>query len=145
MEISRILRVLITILLAVTFIVVTLAAYQRDNEIERMVKLSDSTSSIATRLSVQDLAWIDEDDERHPYILDNNSLTNLEFTRILGGDNFAFRIRIFYLTSGVEDNLGPYGLEPPSDRMTGSLTMPASLYWKGSITPAKLRVIVWYA
>ncbi|KXB09237.1 hypothetical protein AKJ46_00710 [candidate division MSBL1 archaeon SCGC-AAA833K04] len=145
MEISRILRVLITILLAVTFIVVTLAAYQRDHEIERMVELSDSTSSIATRLSVQDLAWVDEDGEKHPYVLDNGSLTNLEFTRILGGDNFAFRVQIFYMASSVEDNLGPYGLEPPSDRMTGSLTMPTSLYWKGSITPAKLSVTVWYA
>lgn len=63
MQISRILRVLITILLVVTFIIVTLAAYQRDQEIEAMVKLSDSTSSIATRLSVQDLAWVDGDGE----------------------------------------------------------------------------------
>ncbi|MBS3815174.1 MAG: hypothetical protein KGY45_01275 [Hadesarchaea archaeon] len=143
MEISRILRVLITILLAVSFIIVTFAAYQRDQEVESMVKLSDTTSSIATRLSIKDLAWIDEEGKENPYILDNDSANNLTYSSTLGGENYAYRIQISYIKNEEKESLGPYGPEPPEEVMTGSLTVPTSLYYKGSIIPAKLKVTTW--
>lgn len=141
MEITRILRVLVTILLVVTFILVTVSAYTESREIGAMVRLSDATSSIVTYLATDDLAWTDDEDIQHSYVLDPDLLENLESKRSLGGDNFAFQASIFSQIGNFEN----FGLEPPEGRMSCSLVVPAALRHLGKILPARLEVIAWYA
>ncbi len=141
MEITRILRVLVTILLVVTFILVTVSAYMESREIGAMVRLSDATSSIVTRLATDDLAWTDDEGIQHSYVLDADLLEDLESERSLGGDNFAFQVSIFSQFGNFEN----FGLEPPEGRMTCSLVVPASLRHVGRVTPARLEVVAWYA
>lgn len=145
MEITRILRVLMTILLVVIFILVTVSAYRESREIGAMVRLSDATSSIITRLATDDLAWIDDEGIQHGYVLDADLLENLEFERSLGGDNFAFQVSISYQAEGSENTFGPRGFEPPEGRMTCSLIVPAALRHVGGVLPARLEVVAWYA
>jgi hypothetical protein len=141
MEITRILRVLVTILLVVTFILVTVSAYTESREIGAMVRLSDATSSIVTRLATDDLAWTDDEHIPHSYVLDADLLDNLESKRSLGGDNFAFQVSIFSQVKNFEN----FGLEPPEGRMTCSLVVPAALRHLGGVLPARLEVVAWYA
>jgi hypothetical protein len=141
MEITRILRVLVTILLVVTFILVTVSAYTESREIGAMVRLSDATSSIVTRLATDDLAWTDDESIPHSYVLDADLLDNLESKRSLGGDNFAFQVSIFSQVKNFEN----FGLEPPEGRMTCSLVVPAALRHLGGVLPARLEVVAWYA
>ena len=145
MEITRILRVLATILLVLTFILVTVSAYARSLEIGAMVRLSDATSSIITRLATNDLAWVDEEGARHCYVLDTNLLESLQFERSIGGDNFMLQVTISYCAGGSEVTFGPVGSEPPEDRMTCSLVVPVALWHSGRSIPAQLGVVVWYA
>lgn len=141
MEITRILRVLVTILLVVTFILVTVSAYTESRKIGAMVRLSDATSSIVTRLATDGLAWTDDESIPHSYVLDADLLDNLEYKRSLGGDNFALQVSIF---SQVE-NFENFGLEPSEGRMTCSLVVPAALRYLGGVLPARLEVVAWYA
>lgn len=142
MEVSRILRVLITLLLVVTFIIVTIAAYRQNSEINSMTTLSDSTSSIMTRLVTQDLVWIDDEGNRHEYIIDLDKTDNLSYKRNLAGEEFEFQIRVTYLQDNSEHTEGPFGPEPPNNQMTCSLTAPITVLEDRK--PSKLRVIAWY-
>lgn len=141
MEVVRILRVMATILLVVTFILAVIAAYRESREINATVRLSDATSSIVTRLTTDDLAWVDDKGIQHSYVLDAGLLGYLKFERSMGGDNFAFQVSIIS-RNGDFENFGP---EPPEGRMTCSLTVPAALWHIGGILPARLRVVAWYA
>lgn len=145
MEISRILRVLITLIFVVTFIAITVSAYRRNEEIESMTLLSDVTSSLTTRFATRDLIWTDERGTDHPYVLDPMKFDNLNGSRLLAGENYAFRTFLTYLEDNSKRELGPYGGSPPEDRMTCSLSLPMTVYKDGKMLPAKLRVIVWYA
>ncbi|MCD6248499.1 MAG: hypothetical protein J7J17_03530 [Hadesarchaea archaeon] len=143
MDVTRLLRVLMTILLVATFILVTVATYKENLKVEAMVKLSDSASSIATRLTVQDLAWTDAR-EPHPYVLDPDRLNDLNYRYAVGGDNFGFQVRISYWDGGSDENLGPYGPKVPEDKMTDTLTLPVTLRKNCRMFPARLTVVVWH-
>lgn len=145
MEVSRILRVMITLILVVSFIAITVAAYRRNQEVNSMTTLADATSSIAARLAFRDLALMDERGIQYPYILDGSKLENLDKSRSLAGENFRFRVSISYLRNGSERGIGPYGEEPPKRRMTCSLSVPVALQRSGTRVPAKLEVVAWYA
>ncbi len=140
MEVTRILRILVTILLVVTFILVVVSAYGESREIGAMVRLSDATSSIVTRLATNDLAWTDDKGVQHSYVLNADLLERLEFKRSLGGDNFAFQVSIFS-KHGDFENFGP---RPPVGRMTCSLIAPAALWHVDRVVPARLKVVTWY-
>lgn len=144
MEISRIVRVLLTLILVVTFILITVAAYRQSENIASMTALSDSTSSIVTVLASQDLAWTDEKEILHPYVLDAKKLENLRFNKLLGGDNFAFQTTIIYSSGKSIENIGPYGHNLPEEKMTSSLSVPVSLRKNNSTIPAKIKVVTWY-
>lgn len=144
MEISRILRVLITLILVVTFIVLTVSAYRRNQEVNSMTVLSDATSSIATKLTTKDLVWVDEEGVRHPHLLDPAKLENADKSHRLAGENFTFRTSIVYFEDNSEREIGPYGDNLPEDRMRCSLSVPVALR-KPNPIPAKLKVVVWYA
>ncbi|KXB08877.1 hypothetical protein AKJ55_00320 [candidate division MSBL1 archaeon SCGC-AAA382M17] len=144
MEISRIVRVLLTLIMVVTFIIITVAAYQQTQTVASMTTLSDSTSSIVTALASQDLAWSDETKTLHPYVLEASKLENLRFSRLLGGDNLVFQATIIYNPGNKIENIGPYGPDLPEDKMTSSLSVPVSLRKNNSTLPAKLKVVSWY-
>lgn len=143
MEISRILRVLITLLLLVSFIAMTVAAYRQNREINKMTTLSDATSSIMTSLATQEMVWVDGNGDTHPYILDSEKLKNLNYSKVLGGENFAFQATITYLQDNNVEEIGPYGENPPENRLICSLSASVTLY-EGR-KPVKLKVVSWYA
>ncbi len=143
MEISRILRVLITLIFVVTFITLTIGAYRQDSEINSMATLSDATTSIANNLASQGLVWVDDENVSHPLILDSDKLEDIRFGRVIAGENFAFRASISYWRDNSEREIGPYGKDPPEDEMTCSFSLPVALH-KDSIPPAKLKVVAWF-
>lgn len=145
MEVSRLLRVLITILLVVSFFIIVFSSYNRDRQVEAMTELSDATSSIATRLATQGLARVDAGGTVHPYEVNADLLDNLSFEQVLGGDNFEYQVSISYLAGGATENTSKYGPEPPGNQTISALSLPVGLYKEGSVFPAKLKVIAWYA
>lgn len=144
MEVSRLLRVLITILLVVSFFIIVFSSYNRDRRVEAMTELSDATSSIATRLTTQNLARVDADGIIHPYELNADLLDNLRFEQVLGDDNFEYQASISYLAGGEKENKIEYGPEPPGNQTISALSLPVGLYEEGIVLPAKLKVIAWY-
>ncbi len=143
MDITRILRVLLTIILVVSFIGVTIVAYRQNQDVKAMAYLSDATTSIATKLTSEKLAWNDEEDVLHPFVLDSDKLDNLNYAMIVAGENFVFQVQIIYLKNGSEEVIENFGKSVPSDETTCALSLPATLYRRGLIVPAKLKVISW--
>lgn len=144
MDVTRLLRVLITLLLVMTFILVIVSVYRHDMELREMVNLSDLTSSTVTRLAVQDLAW-DAGGGPSVYVLDSDKLDDLSYQSTLWGFNLEFQVEISYQEGGVEQVLSPHGFSPPDDRMTCALNVPVALQRSGRAVPAILKVIAWYA
>lgn len=144
MEVSRILRVLITLIFLVTFITLTVAAYRQNQKINSMTTLTEATSSIANKLVSQDLTWINEQEASQPPILDSEKLKDLEYNRLIAGENFAFQASIVYQKNNTEKEIGPYGRDTPENRMICSISLPVALH-RSSILPAKLGVKVWYS
>ena len=145
MDMTRLLRVLITLLLVMTFILVIVSVYRHDMELRAMVNLSDLTSNAVTRLAVQDLAWDAGGEKPTAYVLDSGKLDNLSYRSTLWGFNLEFQVGVSYQEGGVEQVLGPHGFSPPDDRMTCALNVPVALQRSGRAVPAILKVIAWYA
>ncbi len=143
MEVSRILRVLITLLLVVTFIVSTVAAYRQNREINSMTNLSDATSSIVTKLATQELAWRDSEGNSHPYVVDEDKLSSLNSEQNLAGENFAYQTEIKIYQDNQEKTIGSKGPNPPEGRMTSAVSVAVTLL-EGR-KPAKLEVVAWYS
>lgn len=142
MEISRILRVLITIIIVAALFVIVIASYRHEQMVNSMIELSDASSSIVTRLSTDRLAWTDAKGNQHQYVLDEEKFDNLSYIWTLGGEDYASQVSIAY-GEGLENEIGPYGSGPPQDRMTSALRVPVALKRGGKKVPAQLRVIVW--
>ena len=145
MEISRILRIIITIFLVATFIVVTVAAYRQNQRIKSMTRLSDATTSLATRLTSQELAWVDDEGNRHPFVLDASKLDGLKRNYRLPGENLGFRASIIFLEDNSEHEIIQFSSDLPDERMRCSLSLPATIRLERGIRPAKLKVISWFA
>lgn len=145
MDISRILRVLLTIFLVATFVVVTVAAYRQNQKVKSMTRLSDATTSLAVGLTSQELAWEDDGGTRHPFVLDVDKLDNLEGRYQLPEENLAFRATIICLEDNYERKISGVFENLPKDKMSCSLSFPASLRSGGRVMPAKLKVISWFA
>lgn len=106
-------------------------------------KLSDATSTIATRLAVEELVYVDNSSRTHPYVLDPAKLSALEnFRREIGEELYEFNVTLMY--RGEEEHaLGPRGPTQPEDRMSGVLVLSVGLFENNRHLPAKLRVVAW--
>lgn len=141
MNLTKILRTLITCLFVITFVLLVASAYQRNRAITELAALSDSTSSILTRLAVEELAHADG--EVHPYVVSPPKLEGLgDFELEVGAENFAFRVSVSYGGLG-ELRLGPYGPTPPEGRTTCAISAAVALLENGRLLPARLEVVAW--
>jgi len=144
MTLTQILKTLAICILVISFLLVTVSAYQQHLTISALAELTDVTSAIVTSLSVEKLAYVDNDEKLHMYSIDPAKLENC-FTRLeIAGENFDFRVSVSY-EAGGEHVLGPYGSAPPDDRARCSLAVACVLYENGRFLPAKLSVIAWRA
>jgi hypothetical protein len=124
---------------------VTASAYQQYREVSALARLGDATSSLIARLTIDELAYVDNLGNKHDYVLDPSKLGSLTFMREIGGDNFGFQISIYYKRGDEEEVLGPYGAAPPKDKTNCSIAVACTLWSNGRFLPAKLGVIAWYA
>jgi len=141
---TQILKTLVTCILVISFLLVTVSAYQQHRRISALAELSDATSAIVTRLSVEELAYVDNDGNLHMYTIDPAKLEGLSTRWEFGGENFDFQVSVRY-ESGSERVLGPFGSTPPEDRTRGSLAVPCVIYENAHFLPAKLSVMTWRA
>ena len=124
------------------------SAYQQYSSSSEMALLSDSTSSIATHLALDKLAYVDVAGITHPYVVDETKLLQLEnqpenyFRRAVGGENFEFQVSMLYMQENV---LGPYGPALPEEKMNCTLIFAAALFENGRYLPAKIKVMAWRA
>lgn len=144
MTLTQILKTLVTCILVISFLLVTVSAYQQHRKISALAELSDATSAIATSLSIEELAFVDNDGKSHMYTIDPAKLEGLSTRREFGRENFDFQVSIRY-EAGGERVLGPFGLTPPDDMTIGSLAVPCVLYENAHFLPAKLSVMAWRA
>ncbi|TKJ26188.1 MAG: hypothetical protein CEE41_02830 [Hadesarchaea archaeon B3_Hades] len=144
MTLTQILKTLVTIILVISFLLVTVSAYQQHRRISALAELSDATTAIVTRLSVEELAYVDNDGNLHMYTIDPAKLEGLSTRREFGGENFDFQVSVRY-EAGGERVLGPFGSTPPEDRTRGSLAVPCVIYENAHFLPAKLSVMAWRA
>ncbi len=142
MTLTQIMKTLITCILVISFLHETVSAYQQHRAISALAELSDATSAIATRLSVEELAYVDNDETLHMYTIDPAKLEGLSTRREFGGENFDFQVSVRYEVGG-ERVLGPYGLMPPEGKARGSLAVACVLNENDRFLPAKLEVIAW--
>ncbi len=144
MILTQILKTLATCILVISFLLVTVSAYQQYRSISALAELSDATSAIVIRLSVEEMAYVDNDEKLHMYSIDPAKLENCPTRWEISGENFDFRVSVSY-EAGGEHVLGPYGSAPPDDRARCSLAVACALYENGRFLPAKLSVIAWCA
>jgi hypothetical protein len=144
MTLTQILKTLITCILVISFLLVTVSAYQQHRAISALAELSDATSAIVTRLSVEELAYVDNDGKLHMYTIDPAKLEDLSTRWEIGGENFEFQVTVSYRV-GRERIFGPYGSTPPEGKARCSFTVANALYENGRFLPAKLNVIAWRA
>lgn len=144
MEISRIFRILITLIFVIAFILVTVAAYRKEERMNSMSTLSDVSTSLAVDLASRDLAWVDSRGIRHITIIDPAKLPKVDKEREILEKTFRFQISLLCLENSEERKIGPYGENRP-EKMRCTYSLPVSIYLNNEITPAKLKVIVWYA
>ena len=141
MTLTQILKMLVACILIITFILVTASAYQQHRTISALAKLTDATSSIVTKLAVDELAHVDGTGNKSSYVLDPNKLENLAFRREVGGENFEFQISLWY--QGRENST--FGPTPPENRTNCSLIVACSLWFNNRFQLAKFGVIAWRA
>jgi hypothetical protein len=142
MTLTQILKALVTCILVISFVLLTISAYQRHRTISALAELSDATSAIATRLTVDELAYVDGSGRLYMYTIDSAKLDDLStFTLEIGGDNFSYQMSVSYLGGGG----GTYGLTPPEGRTRCSLAVGCAIYEDNRFLPAKLSVIAWRA
>lgn len=144
MTLTQIFKTLITCILVISFLMITVSAYQQHRTISALAELTDATSAIITRLSVEELAFVDNDRKLHMYSIDPAKLENCSTHWEIGGENFDFQVFVSYGVGG-EHVLGPYGSALHDDRARCSLAVACALYENGRFLPAKLSVIVWHA
>ena len=144
MTLTQILKTLVTCILVISFLLVTVSAYQQHRRISALAELSDATTAIVTRLSVEELAYVDNDGNLHMYTIDPEKLESFSTRREFGGDNFDFQVSVRYEARG-EQVLGPFGSTPPEDKTIGSLAVSCVLCENAHFIPAKLSVMAWQA
>lgn len=117
------------------------SAYQQYRSSSEMALLSDSTSSIATHLALDRLAYVDAAGTSHPYVIDVAKLSSLENMYTVGGENFEFQVSML---SMLGDNLS-YGPALPAEKMNCTLIFAVTLFENGRYLPAKIEVMAWRA
>jgi len=140
MTLTQILKMLVACILVITFILVSASAYRQHRTTSALAELTDATSTIATQLAVDELAYVDGAGNKYSYVLDPGKLENLTFEREIGGENFEFQISLCY-----ESENRTFGLAPPENRTNCSLVVACSLWLNDRFQLAKLGVIAWHA
>ncbi len=142
MSISRLFRILATIVLVISLVFIVASEYKHNRKVERMVELTDAASSIAVHLTTDKLARRDTRGRQLEYIVDPDLLNDQDYLFNLAGENYASRV---YLSHGdnLENVLGPYGFDRPKGRMANAFACPVVMEFKNRRVPARLRVIVW--
>ena len=136
---------LVTCLLVITFIMLVVSAYRQYRTSSEAALLTDATSSVASHLAVDELAYVNPAGETSVYIIDPAKLSSLtDFKRGIGGENYEFQISLFY-ESSEEHVLGPYGAAPPEGRPNCTLEVAAAVFENNHPLPAKLKVVAWHA
>ena len=120
------------------------SAYRQYRYSSEMALLSDSTSSIATHLALNELVYTDATGTLRPYVIDPAKLPSLaNFKRTVGGENFEFQVSVLYM--GENEPLGPYGPALPEEEMNCTLILSATIFENDRYLPAKIKVIAWRA
>lgn len=140
MTLTQILKMLVACILVITFILVSASAYRQHRTTSALAELTDATSTIATKLAVDELAYVDGAGNKYSYVLDPGRLENLTFEREIGGENFEFQISLCY--GGENRTFGP---APPENMTNCSLVLACSLWLNDRFQLAKLGVIAWHA
>ncbi|MFP4005863.1 MAG: hypothetical protein ACLFUR_03980 [Candidatus Hadarchaeia archaeon] len=143
MNVSRVLRILITIIFVMAFIGVTISAYKREERMNALTTLSDASSSVAVHLASEELVWEDERGISHPEVVDPSKLSTIDGSWSCMGENYLLQTYLLYIEDGRERMIGPFG-EAGGEKMSCSFSLPVSLRREGGVYPAKLRVILWY-
>jgi hypothetical protein len=124
------------------------SAYQQYRSSSEMALLSDSTSSIATHLALDELAYVDlATDTSHPYVIDEAKLSSFEnFWSTIGSENFEFRISVLENVHGDEHVHEPQH-NPALDnkKMNCTIIFAITLFENGRYLPAKIEVMAWRA
>ncbi|MEM4188646.1 MAG: hypothetical protein QXN56_05790 [Candidatus Hadarchaeum sp.] len=131
------------VLLAIVFFALLVSAYSQHQSMLATAGLIDTATSITNNLVLNRLAHVEGIRSRE-YVVDVERISSLDFSQEVGGENFAYQIKI-YFNPDVEAVLGPFGPSPPDDRPISAITVPVTLYQDGSLLYAKMEVKVWRA
>ena len=81
MDISRIFKGFFTVLLMITFILLIVSAYQHYKSSAKLAALGDATSSIVTKLALDELAFEDQAGV-HAYVITQRSSGDSRTSRV---------------------------------------------------------------
>jgi hypothetical protein len=143
MDFKQVLTTLITVLLTISLILTIASAYKQQRTISTLVNLSDVSSSIITRLTTEEMTFVDPSGEKQVYVIDADKAKSIPFKRTIGSYNFEFQMSILTRIENYEFSIGTFGPAPPNDRPTCSIDVSCAIWMEGRLLPAKLRVIVW--
>ena len=144
MNISRLLRVLLTIILVISLVLIVVSEYRHDRKVEMMVKLSDASSSILVRLTNDELAYRTPEGRRLEHLVDPFLLENMDPAWTLAGENYESRVSLSF-GENLENTIGPFGPDRPEGEMANALACSVVAVINDRRLPAKLKVMVWEA
>jgi hypothetical protein len=138
-DLVRIFRAVISALLVVVFISLLLSAYTNYRTIVSTAQLIDACSSVANRLVLQDLAYVQGSSVRE-YVVDPSRTAVLPFCLTLGGDNYSYSLTISIFGG---ENTGFLGPQPPLGRAVASLILPVVVFDNFRFEPGLVEVRTW--
>jgi len=138
-DLIRILKAVMTVLIIVVFLFLLFSAYEHYRMTVSTAGLIDATGAIANDLVLNDLA-LQEGGAKVAYVIDPGRITSLSFSKLIASENFGYRIRI----SSTETEWSAGG-EAPEGRETCSIVLPVVLFENFRHVPGKMEVVVWRA
>lgn len=141
MDVVRIFKAIVSMLLVVTFIFLLLSAYSIYSYNLSTAGLADAASTIANHLVLRELAF-ERAGVTVEYAVDPAKLQSLGFKQTIGRENFSYNIFLKYDLRD-EKALGPYGPAPPTAGPTASIVLPVAVGENYLFKPGKVEVKVW--
>jgi hypothetical protein len=139
MDLIRIFKAIVTILMVILFITLLFSAYHHQNVVISTAGLVDATGTIANHLALDELA-VRLGNLVLEYTVDPERVNSLEFCETVGGENFGYRLRI--RSEGMDIEAGPPAQE---GRETCSIVLPVCVFENFRRIPGKMEVVVWRA